>query len=261
MKQALIIGAILLVGYPSFGQQKIRIEAEQSDANYLSKIGDFYFVHHTFADAFFMTDLYKQLSYDQMVMILKAVNGGVTQKDKVTIIVDQESEPEARLVFFIKNHPENGETLIMMTNFNTQTRKFTANLDAENSLTRWYFIRGDKLVYRKDLFSKSEERKKKKQAPHKLIDYYLLDDNRENDAKVKPLIDDLIKSDANSKEILYGKLYLGEYWLQKGDMEKAGQSVEDLADYFNSQSDIPKGFKLIVDMATAEFEILKRIKN
>ena len=71
-KQILILITIFFVGFISlstYGQDKIQIQTENKDSVNSYGISEFYFVHQVFADAFFMTDLYKQLDYDEMAKI------------------------------------------------------------------------------------------------------------------------------------------------------------------------------------------------
>ena len=90
---------------------------------------------------------------------------------------------------------------------------------------------------------------------------YLFDDNFENDAKVKPLLDALLASDKEDLEKLYGYLYLGEYWLLQNDLVQAEAALEKLKELFKNSETIPKEYSLIVNMATTEFEIMKRFNK
>lgn len=253
----LLLAFGFLAATATVAQDKIQIIAENKSSINPFGINDFYFTHQIFADAFFMTDLYKQLDYDDMHKILVAVQNGVTLDDDVTILVPQAEGPAAKLVFTAKENSEKGKTFVMLTNFSKTSRTFE-EFDDKESLVRWYYIRGDKLVYRKDEFSKSEERKKKQGDPQDLIEYYLFDDNTENDAKVKGLIDKLLENSESKIEQLYGRLYLGEYFLLNNELEKAEQALKDLSTYFEKETDIPRQYVLIVNMATAEFELMKR---
>lgn len=256
----ILLALIILTATTISAQDKYQIIVENKSARNLFGINDFYFTHQVFADAFFMTDLYKQLDYEEMNEILVAVQNGVTLEDKVTILVPQENGIEAKLVFMVKDHSENGKTFVMLTNFNKASRTFE-EFDDKESVVRWYYIRGDKLVYRKDEFTKSEERKKKKGAPHELIDYYLFDDNVNNDSEVKGLIEDLLEKEDSEIEQLYGRLYLGEYHLLHGEIDKAEQALKDLKTYFEKEIEIPRQYSLVVNMATTEFELMKRRKT
>ena len=266
-KQIYILATFLLIvlaSVNSFGQSKIQILSDNKGSVNIYGISKFYFVHQIFADAFYMTDLYKQLDYDESARIINAIYYGITDKDKVTIIVNQDNSPDARLVFFTKIHPESGNSLVMMTNFNNETRKFDKDIDDKNSIVRWYFIRGNKLVYRQDIYSEKTEKEKKGQAPHKLIDYYLFDDNLGNDSKVKGLIDDILNNEKSDKiEVLYAKLYLGELYLLNSEIDKAEKEVSGLKEYFEKYKDngIPSQYSLITNMAETELELMKRMNK
>lgn len=251
-----IISAFIFIT-TGYSQSKFDIELENKNTSHQLGISEFYFVHHTFADSFFMTELYKNLDYDEMSTILKAIYYGITEKDEVKITFKDKSKQKPYLHYYIRFHNENGTTFIMMTNFNNATRKFDKNVGSEDQLARWYFIKGDKLVYRKDLYSKEAEATKKE--TYELIDFYLFDNNLENDAKVKPLIDDVLNSEESTAiNKLYAKLYLSEYYLKNGDLENAEKSVNALKVYFETELEIPRNYGLITKMAIAEYEIMKR---
>ena len=146
---------------------------------------------------------------------------------------------------------------VLATNFNNKTRVFEEEVDSENSIYRWYFMKKGKLVYRKDLYSKKAEKENKKEM-YLLIDMYLFDDNFKNDAKAKPLIDKLLASDQEDSKKLYGYLYLGEYWLMQGDLAKAQEALAVLKTFYNESTTIPKNYNLIPKMATTEIEMMKR---
>jgi hypothetical protein len=262
MKKTLLILLITIASTVLvFSQSKVQIEVENESAKNHFDLIDFYFTHQVFADAFFMTDLYKHLDYDEMANILDKVKNGVTDKDKVTVTIDLKDSPSAKLVFFTKVHSEKGNTFIMMTNFNNSSRAFEEQMNDKESVVRWYYIRDNKLVYRKDEYSKEKEKKKKQEDAHDLIDFYLFDDNTKNDEKVKELIDNLLATEDSKIEQLYGRLYMGEYWLREGNLEKAEEALSDMKNYFEGEKEIPREYSLIVKMATAEFELMKRIKT
>jgi len=264
-KQILILSILLaLISIKSFGQDRIKILTENKDSVNFYGISEFYFVHQVFADAFIMTDLYKQLDYDEMAKILKTVLFKVDNKNKVTVTIAQVKGPEAKLVFFVKEGTKDGTILAMMTNFHSKKRKFTKKLDEQNSIVRWYFIKGDKLVYRKDLYSEKLEKEKKQGKAYQLIDFYLFDNNKENDSNVKGLIDNILNNNSSSKiDVLYAKLYLGEYYLLNDDIENAGKSVSELKEYFKKYKDngIPHQYSLITNMGETELELMKRMNK
>ena len=249
----------------SFAQDKIQILSDNKDSKNVYGINEFFFVHQIFADAFFMTDLYKQLDYEEMNKIIKGILFKIDKNNKVTIIVQQKDKFVGKLVFFILEKSKDGTLLAMTTNFETKTRTFTKEPDEKNTLARWYFIKGEKLVYRKDLYSIEEEKKKKENKDKRgLIGDYLFDDNFENDSKVKGLIDEILNDVSSSKiDVLYARLYLEEYYLLNSKIEFAEKELKFLKDYFeeNKEKGIPSSYSLITKMAETEFELMKRMKN
>ncbi len=262
MKNQLIIFGLLMTAFISSGQNQIQYEKGKLFSENQIGIDKFYFVHQTFADAFYMTDLYKQLTDDEMYSILNNAYHSVTKEERVLVKIAQKNGPDARLAFkFIGDTEKLGDILVLATNFNKKSRVFEEEVDSENSIYRWYKIESGKLVYRKDLYSKKAEKENRKKNSHSLIGMYLFDDNFDNDKKVKPLIDDLLASDKDDLEKLYGYLYLGEYWLLNNDLKKAEESVLKLKELLNNSETIPKNYSLISNMATTELEMMKRFYN
>ena len=262
MKKILIFSFLFLQLTLIKAQNQIQFTVSNSARSNIYQIDEFFFVHQLFADAFFMTDLHKQLSKDEMLKILDEILYKISSDNKVGVLVKQPTGADAKLVFFIKENTPDGTMLAMMTNFNPETRKYTKELDNKKSLTRWYFIKGKKLVYRKDLFSKEEENKRKKIGVNETIDFYLFDDNNENDSLIKPLIDgEILDKSSSTENKLYAKLYLGEYFLSHYDFESAQKAISDLKDYFeNYKQNLTNGFQTIITMAEVEFELTKKIK-
>ncbi len=262
MKNLLTIFTLIIITLNSFAQNKISYEKGELFSENQLGIDTFYFVHQTFADAFYMTDLYKQLSDDEMYSILYNAYYSVTKEQKVLVIIEQPSGPDARLGFnFFDNTDKLGDILVLATNFNSKRRVFQKEGDSEESIYRWYKIDQGKLVYRKDVYSEKAEKENRERNSYSLIGMYLFDDNFENDDKVKPLIDELLASEKGDLEKLYGYLYLGEYWLLNNDLIKAEEAVDKLTELLNSSDSIPKGYSLIAKMATTELEIMKRFSN
>jgi hypothetical protein len=262
MKSIVLTIGVLMSSIISFGQAQIEYEKGKLYSENQLGIDLFYFVHQTFADAFYMTDLYKQLTDDEMYSILNTAYYSVTKEDRVLVTIEQENGPAARLAFkFMADTEKLGDILVLGTNFNNETREFEEKVDSEQSVYRWYKIEQGKLVYRKDVYSKKLEKEKKKEKAYSIIDLYLFDDNFENDIKVKPLIDDLLSSDKEDLEKLYAYLYLGEYWLLNNDLKKAEDSLKKLKQLFNTSETIPPPYVLISNMATTEYEMMKRFKN
>lgn len=260
LKNILIL--LFIISYNSFGQEKIIIDSDSKAYNNHYNLSEFYFVHNIFADAFFMTDLYKQLDYDEMTLILKEVLYKISSENNVLVTVKQETGADAKLLFYTIEGTKDGTILVLMTNFHGVERVFTEQVDENKSITRWYFVRDDKIVYRKNIFSEELEKEKLSQNSYSIIGYYLFDDKVENDNKILGLIENVL-NDNDSDEIskLYAKLYLGQYYLMNLDFENASKQIKLLKQYFENHKDkgIPSQYSLIVEMGETELEIMKRM--
>ncbi|HNX21502.1 MAG TPA: hypothetical protein PKG88_03990 [Bacteroidales bacterium] len=243
-------------------QIKIEISTENKDSVNFFQLNEFYFVHHIFFDSFFLTDLYKQLNYEEMSFIVNTLLYKINNKNAVNVIIKNKKFPDAHLTYFVKENTDNGTLLAMLTTFHTEKRKFTKKMDPEKSLARWYFVKGDKLVYRKFLYSKELENEKKESSLSDLIEFYMFDSNFENDTLVKELIDSVLNNNNASKEdVFYAKIYLGEYYLLNKDFENAEKSLSELKNYFelNENNGLESYYKDIVNLAETEFEMMKRL--
>lgn len=259
MNKLLYFGILFFVSTYCGAQEKFIIERENTTSTHELGISKFYFVHQTFADSFFMMNIQDELSYDEMAQVLKNIYNGVTLKDAVRIEYLHTKPVKGKAAYFVKDDPKKGKILIMLTNFNNTTREFDKKPDPKDQLARWYFIVGDKLVYRKDVYSKEKEKTAKKGDLHELIGLYLFDEIVENDALVKPLIDKLLQSDTFGENKLYGYLYLSEYHLFHNNIEEATKAINEMKTLFETDMSIDRAYKLIVKMGTAELEIMKRM--
>ena len=74
------------------------------------------------------------------------------------------------------------EMLIAFTNWSVEKQKFEEEIKIENdSYTRWYFLNGTKMTYRKDM---SEQNDYSIMSNTALANAYLFDELSENDSKI-----------------------------------------------------------------------------
>lgn len=242
-------------------QKKVQVFYEDVEAKSTYTFDKFRFAHQFFPDMFYITDLYKQLSALEMAELIETVRQKISASNAIKIVFEQPIKPDATLVFSIAPDTKDGPIIIMSTNFDPKTRQFSDT--SEDNVVRWYFIKGNVPVYRKDLFSSEEEalmiKEKNRQG---LIDLYLFDELSDNDAKAKKLIDEIF-SDTKSTEVetLYAYLYSQQYFLATNDFKSAEKANQDLNAFYNKNSGdtIPTKYKLIQDMANTELEIMKLI--
>ncbi len=222
----------------------------------------FIFARNFFADAFYRTDLYKQLSSEEMAQIIETIRQRISKDNTIKFVFPQTNKPDAQLLFSIQPETKDGPIIILSTNFDQENRKFTE--EDENHLVRWYFIRDNLVIYRKNLFSKEDEEKFiKENEKGDLAALYIFDEVKENDSKVETLINEIL-SDKNSTDVqkLYAYLYKQEYNFSIGKSYLAEIANTELNEFYNKNEgkSIDKRYLLIKNMANSEFEIMKLIE-
>lgn len=221
----------------------------------------FIFVHNFCSDAFYRTDLYKQLTSVEMAGIIETVRQRISPDNRIKFEFPQSEKPDAVLLFVIEPVTKDGPILILSTNFDQEIRKFTE--DDKNHLVRWYFIRDKLTIYRKNLFNKQDEEKLiRKGEKGDLVELYMFDEVPENDSKVKPLIDEILADkDATDIEKLNAYYYNQEYYLSIGKFDLAKEANTELNNFYNKNEEIsiPKRYLLVKNIANSEFEIMRLI--
>ncbi|MFC7357083.1 hypothetical protein ACFQO1_05250 [Jejudonia soesokkakensis] len=241
-------------------QDKFKITRENKTSEHELGINKYSFIHHLCPDSFFMTELYKNYDYEEMTSILREVYDGVTYKDKVQVNFKEVKPAPAKITYSIKEIEDKEKIFIMFTNFSNATRQFEKKPDPKDQLARWYFLKNDRLIYRKDLFTpETEELKLKSDRKSDIIKYYIFDDNSDNDSQIKPMIDEILASDDNGPDNYFTQIYQIQYYLMNGQIQEAEKALHSLEDYFYLNTEIPRNQKIYLNMVKAEFEVMNRM--
>ncbi|WP_432411437.1 hypothetical protein [Rasiella sp. SM2506] len=258
LKQIILI--LLLIPMLIHSQEKFEIFRENKITEHQLGIDKYSFVHQICPDTFFMTELYHNLDYDEMTAIIKEIYDGVTRVDKVQVKFEKTSPAPAQITYSVHETPEQGEIYIMFTNFSNATRQFEEKPDPEDQLARWYFLKDDRLVYRKDLYSlETEESKLNSERKSDIIEYYIFDENLDNDKKIQPLIDEILSSGDNGLDNYFTQIYQIQYYLLNKEIKKAGEALNSLENYFFLNQAIPRNKKIYLNIVKAEYEVMTRL--
>jgi hypothetical protein len=256
-----IFSSILLItaSKNAAAQSKIEIESENKKENHTLGLSPFYFIHHIFADAFFMTTLNKDVDTSDIEKVVHSVYHKLSTTHPVTVKIKRNEQPDGNL-FFEVNDKDGIKILTMKTNFLQKSKTFTSDLNDGNRFVRMYFVKGKKLVYRKDVYSKEEEEKRRKMGQNDLAEFYLFNDRASDDNLVPGLLQPLLDSDSTSKlDKLYAKLYTTEYSLSIGDIKNADLQLNDLFEFYEkNKAEIPPAYALIVKLAGIEVYLNRR---
>jgi hypothetical protein len=263
MKKATLFLFVIIMSINLNAQNKFNVyyTGNQDESNNYN-FDKFIFVHNLFADAFYRTDLYKQLNSEEMTQIIETIRQRISKDNTIKFVFPQKEKADAELVFSIIPETKDGPILILSTNFDQESRKFTNEDD--NHYVRWYHIHKNLIVYRKNLYNKDNEEKFiKENELGDLIELYMFDEILNNNTKVKPLIEKIL-SDKNSTDIqkLYAHLYNQEYYYLIDNLNLAKEANIQLNEFYDKNEDIniPKNYSLIKKMANSEHEIMTLIK-
>jgi hypothetical protein len=271
MKKLSLKTGLILVLLFSFSQlradEKVTLKYNNKTEENRMGLGEFYFIHQLFADAFFMTPVGREPDTADIEKALKGIYWHLGENEPVEVTIKRKEKPDARYEFLITKDKAGGQLLVMRTNYVQKGKTYTSELGKEENFVRFYLIKGKKLVYHKDVYSKEEEEKRRQERALSVIEYYLFDDNNENDTKVpemlKAFFDNPPKetSKAVTIDFLYNYLYKMEWEQLQRDYVSAENTLKTLWQYYESHQTDLKGYKLIVDLATMELALNKRFKK
>ncbi|MFT5669041.1 MAG: hypothetical protein ACI9DK_003252, partial [Vicingaceae bacterium] len=127
------------------------------------------------------------------------------------------------------------ELLIAFTNWSTKRKVFEKEIKIENdSYTRWYFLNGNKMTYRKDMSNQNDYSSMTKSD---LANAYLFDELPENDIKIKSTIDEVLnQSDLGLSDKIMANLILLKYQISQKDNDNVVGQVEYLSTLFESNT-------------------------
>lgn len=244
------------IGYSQ--SKKIKIKTDNlTESNYL-KIDDFYLTHYLYIDLFLREDLFPDATLEDVSSILKAIKKYVSIENKLDIEIEKPDKSNylIRIVVFKKD--DGTELLIAFTNWSTKKRKFEKEIKMENdSYTRWYYLNGNKMTYRKDMSNQNDYFNISKSD---LANVYLFDELPENDSKIKSTIDEILKENnlSISNNIMANLLLLKYYIFQRNNsgINKQTEYLEKLFKTNKSETDL-EGLKTAFNTTKNQIELME----
>lgn len=256
-----IITLLLLVISTSIGyaqSEKIKIKTDHlNEVNYL-KMDDFYITHYLYIDLFLRENLFPEASPEDVSSILKAMKRYVSIEKKLDIEIEKPGKRNYLIRFAILKKDDGTELLIAFTNWSVKKRLFEKEIKMENdSYTRWYFLNGEKMTYRKDMSNKKEY---SNMSNIDLADAYFFDELIENDSKIKKKIDDALEEkNISIKDLISANLTLLKYHIFQRDKDNIIKQVEYLNELFEtnkSESNL-KGLEMAFHATKFQIELMK----
>ena len=229
-----IITLLLLAIFTNFGysqSNKINIKTEHlTEANYL-KMDDFYLTHYLYIDLFLRENLFPEASPDDVSSIIKALKKYVSVKSKLDIEIEKPGKRNYLIRFAILKKGDGTELLIAFTNWTVKKKAFEKEIKMENdSYTRWYFLNGNKMTYRKDMSNHSDYSAMNKSD---LANTYLFDELSDNDSKIKNTIDEYLnQKNLNISDKIMANLILLKYLIFQKENDNVTRQTEYITELF-----------------------------
>ena len=249
---------ILLANIGYSQSEKITIKTDHlTEANYL-KIDDFYLTHYLYIDLFLRENLFPEANPEDVSSIIEALKKYVSVENKLDIEIEKPGERNYLIKFAILKKEDGTELLIAFTNWSVKKKEFEKEIKIENdSYTRWYFLNGNKMTYRKDM---SNQNNYSNMSKSDLANAYLFDELSDNDSEIKNKIDEALnQSDLSVSNKIMTNLILLKYQIFKKENDNVTKQTEYLTEQFEknkSESNL-KGLQMAFDATKFQIELMK----
>jgi hypothetical protein len=259
--QTKIITLLLLTIFTNFGysqSNKINIQSEHlKEANYL-KMDDFYLTHYLYIDLFLRENLFPEASSEDVSSILQALKKYVSVENKLDIEIEKTGKRNYLIRFTILKKDDGTELLIAFTNWSVQKKEFENEIKIENdSYTRWYFLNGYKMTYRKDMSDQNDYSSMNKSD---LANAYLFDELAENDNEIKNSLDEFLnQSDLSMSDRIRAHLILLKYYILKKESDNVTKQSQYLTELFekNKSDSSLRGLRVAFDTTKFQMVLMK----
>ena len=221
------------------------------------KADKFYLTHYLYLDLFLREDLYKEANPNEVAYILNLIKeySSIDHPLDIEIRLNKKTTYKLR----VKIAEKDGEVLfIVFTNFNLQTKKYEKEITGE-SYTRWYFLNGSKLTYRKDM---SRENDYDTMNEIDLANAFLFDEIIENDKQVESTAKKGIETEEDRFQIFIGDLILLKNSIYQSENDKTKKLIDQIESDIKSNKG-EKGIasiQSILDVTKFQIELMKLIE-
>jgi len=259
--QRTIITVLLLAIFTNFGyaqSEKINIKTDHlTEANYL-KMNDFYLTHYLYIDLFLRENLFPEANVEDVSSILKALKKYVSIENKLDIEIEKPGKRNYLIRFAILKKNDGTELLIAFTNWSVKRKEFEKDIKMENdSYTRWYFLNGNKMTYRKDMSDQNDYSSMNKSD---LANAYLVDELTDNDSEIKNTIDEYLnESELNISDKIMANLILLKYQIFQKENDNVTKQTEYITELFEknkSESNL-RGLQAAFNATKFQIELSK----
>ena len=252
----LLLAIFTNIGYSQ--SDKINIKTEHlKEANYL-KMDDFYLTHYLYIDLFLRENLFPEASPEDVSSILKALKKYVSVENKLDVEIEKPGKRNYLIRFVILKKDDGTELLIAFTNWTVKKKAYEKEIKMENdSYTRWYFLNGDKMTYRKDMSDQNDYLTMNKSD---LANAYLFDELSENDSNIESTIREYLnQSDITVSDKIMANLILLKYLIFQKENDNVTKQTEYITELFKknkSESNL-RGLQAAFNATKFQIELSK----
>lgn len=258
-----ILTFFILIIFTNFGysqSKKINIKTENlKEVNYL-KMDDFYLTHYLYIDLFLRENLFPEATPKDVSSIIKALKKYVSVENNLDIEIEKPGKKNYLIKFSILKKDDGTELLIAFTNWTVNKKAFEKEIKIENdSYTRWYFLNGNKMTYRKDMSDQSDYSSMNNSD---LANAYLFDELTNNDSKIENKIKEYLKqNDLKIFDKIMANLILLKYHIFSKENDEITKQTEYLTELFkqNKFESNLKGLQAAFDATKFQIELMELI--
>lgn len=195
-------------------------------------MNDFYLTHYLYIDLFLRENLFPEVNAEDVSSILKALKKYVSVENKLEIEIEKPGKRNYLIRFAILKKDDGTELLIAFTNWSVKKKEFEKDIKIENdSYTRWYFLNGTKMTYRKDMSDQNDYSSMNKSD---LANAYLFDEIADNDTEIEKTIEEYLnQSNLNISDKIMANLILLKYHIFQKDNDNVTKQTEYLTELFD----------------------------
>lgn len=249
---------ILLTSIGHAQSDRIKIKSDHlAESNYL-QMDDFYLTHYLYIDLFLRENLLLNARTEEVSSIMKAIKTYVSVETPLEIEIEKDGKRNYLIKIAILKKDDGTELLIAFTNWSTKKKIFEKDIKIKNDCyTRWYFLNGNKMTYRKNMSDKNDYSNMTKSD---LANAYLFDELVDNDTKIQSTLDDALKaSDLSVSDAITAQLILLKYQIFLRDQSHVMKQTEYLNHVFEThtaESNL-KGLESAFNATKFQIELMK----
>jgi hypothetical protein len=223
-----------------------------TEQNYI-KADDFYLTHYIYLDLFLRESLLLDATKDEVLKVINSIKKYSSAENPLVFEITKTENIKYKITVVIIEKDDK-EILVFFTNWNPQLKEFEDAI-TDDSYTRWYYLNGDKLTYRKSV---SKEIDYEIIEGARLANAYLFDELGDNDALIENLISNIDKDDT-IENYLYAMIVKLKYYVFKRDKTKVDNIIETLNDKFEENKDnlSVRGLQSAFETTLFQIELMK----